>query len=106
VSTESLIAPLKLYKVVYINKALGLHLGGIRKPAKLAMKNLRWMFKEEFQNEISKGINPEEFFKKKASEVYGTEDLNEIGRKLINELVESLPIYDGDYPSLLLRYLR
>ena len=63
------------------------------------------MFRDEYQREIAKGISPEEFFRRKAKEVYGTEDLEEVGRKLINEMIKSLPPYDGEYPSALMKYL-
>jgi len=104
--SDHLIAPLRLYKVIYINKVLGLHLGGIRKPLRLAVKHLWWMFRDEYQREVTSGVNPEEFFRRKAKEVYSTDDLEEVGKKLINEMVKSLPLYNGEYPSLLLKYLR
>lgn len=103
---DHLIAPLKIYKVNYINKVLGLHLGGIRKPSRLAMKHLWQSFRDEYQKEVAKGARPEEFFRRKAKEVYGTDDLEEVGRKLIDELVKSLPLYDGEYPNILLRLLK
>ncbi|MEM0051372.1 MAG: glycosyltransferase [Sulfolobales archaeon] len=102
---DHLIVPLKLYKVIYINKALGLHLGGIRKPSRLAIKHLWWSFRDEYQEEVVRGVSPEEFFRRKAKEVYGTEDLEEVGRKLINEMIKSLPLYSGEYPSVLMKYL-
>jgi len=103
---EHLIAPLRLYKMIIINKVLGLHLGGVRKPSRLAIKHLWWMFRDEYQREVAKGVNPEEFFRRKAIEVYGTEDLEGIGKKIIDNWIKSLPLYDGEYPTLLLKFLR
>jgi glycosyltransferase involved in cell wall biosynthesis len=103
---ETLIAPLKLYKVLYIDRPLGLHLGGVRRPSRLAIKHLWWMFRDEYQKEISRGVNPEEFFKRKAKEAYGIEDLEEVGRRLISDIIKSLPTYDGEYPTLLLKFLK
>jgi hypothetical protein len=70
------------------------------------MKHLWQSFRDEYQKEIAKGVRPEEFFRRKAKEVYGTEDLEEVGKKLIDELVKSLPLYDGEYPNILLRLLK
>jgi hypothetical protein len=102
---DHLIVPLKLYKVIHINKVLGLHLGGIRKPSRLAIKHLWWSFRDEYQEDVIRGVSPEEFFRRKAKEVYGTEDLEEVGRRLIDEMIKSLPPYDGEYPSVLMKYL-
>jgi glycosyltransferase involved in cell wall biosynthesis len=102
---EHLIAPLKLYKAVFIDKTLGLHLG-IRKPSRLAMRHLWQSFRDEYQREVARGISPEEFFRRKAKEVYGTEDLEEIGKRLISDMIKSLPVYSGEYPSVLMRFLR
>ena len=104
--SDHLIAPLRLYKVIRINKVLGLHLGGVRKPSRLAINRLWWMFRGEYQREVAEGVNPEEFFRRKAKEIYGTEDLNEVGKKIINEQIKSLPPYDGEYPTLLLKFLK
>jgi len=103
---DHLIAPLKLYKVNYIKRSLGLHLAGVRKRlSRLAMKSL-WNFNIDDIKELSrKGLNPEDIVKIKAKEVYGTEDLEEVGRRLINEMIKSLPPYDGEYPSVLMKYL-
>ena len=81
-------------------------MGGIRKPSRLAIKHLWLMFRDEYQREITKGVKPEEFFKKKAKEIYGIEDLDEVGRRLTDELIKSLPLYNGEYPILLLKYLK
>jgi len=64
------------------------------------------MFRDEYQKEITRGVNPEEFFKRKAKEAYGTEDLEEVGKRLISDMSKSLPTYDGEYPNILLKYLR
>jgi len=103
---DSLVAPLGLYKTMLVDKALGLHLTVRRRPSRLATSRLWQSFRDEYQKEINKGVRPEEFFRRKAKEVYGTDDLEEVGKKLIDELVKSLPLYDGEYPSLLLKYFK
>jgi len=64
------------------------------------------MFRDEYQREVARSVNPVGFLKKKAKEVYGTDDLEEVGKRLINEMIKSLPLYNGEYPRLLLKYLK
>jgi glycosyltransferase involved in cell wall biosynthesis len=102
---DSLIAPLRLYKAIYIDKVLGLHIQ-VKNPVRYAVKHLWYLYRSEY-NEISKRtkISQEEFAKTKALELYGTDDLEMIGRKLIEDFVKSLPRFNGDYPKILNKYL-
>ena len=102
---DSLIASLRLYRAIFINKVLGLHLGGVRKPSRLAVKILWYKYREEFWNAYKKGISYEEYAKIKGREVYGIEDLDVLGRRLINEMIANLPEYRGPYPKVLKDYL-
>ncbi|MEM2203497.1 MAG: glycosyltransferase [Sulfolobales archaeon] len=104
---DSLIAPLWLYKVIHVDKILGVHLM-VRKPVRLAIKALWWHDKLGFYEAAKKGISYEEYASMKAKEIYGTEDLQEVGCRITREMVEKLPRYDeskyGELPSLVKRY--
>jgi len=102
---EHLIAPLWLYKAIMIDRPMGLHLTGVRRPSKVAYKHLWYLYRDEFQRELKTGKDPVELVKKKALELYGTDDLEEVGRRIISEQVSKLPVYNGEYPSVLLKYL-
>jgi len=102
---DHLIAPLKLYKAVMINRPMGLHLTGVRKPSRVAFKHLWYLYGDEFQEWARSGRDPLKLARKKALELYGTEDLEEVGRRIIEEHVSKLPEYRGEYPSILLKYV-
>jgi len=102
---EHLIAPLNLYKAVMIDKPLGLHLRDVRKPSKIAYKYIWQLFGENLQREALKGVDPYELVRRKALEIYGTDNLDEIGKRMISERVSKLPEYKGEYPSFLLKFL-
>jgi glycosyltransferase involved in cell wall biosynthesis len=102
---DHLIAPIHLYKALMIDKPMGLHLTGVRKPAKVAYKHLWYLYRDEFQKLTRTGEDPIEIAKRKALELYGTDDLEEFGRRIISEQVSKLPVYTGEYPSILLKYL-
>ena len=107
---DSLIAPTYMYKVVFINKPLGLHLANVRNPARLFIKHVWWKFRREADKLAHKGITYEELAKIKAKELYDTDDIYEAGRKLINTMVKNLPKYNkevfGDYPPILKEYAK
>lgn len=103
---EHLIAPLRLYRAIYISKALGLHLGGVRRrPSRLALKHLWWKFRGEFQKGAMRGESYEEMARRWALRLYGTDCLEELGRRLVKKQVRTLPIYDGEYPKTLIPYI-
>jgi glycosyltransferase involved in cell wall biosynthesis len=102
---DSLIAPLRLYKAIYIDRILGLHLAAVRKPSRLALKILWFRYREEFWRASNKGISYDEYAKIKAREVYGSEDLEFVGGKLIDDMTKDLQQYSGPYPSVLSPYL-
>ena len=98
---DHLIAPLRLYKVKYIEKPLGLHLCVRRRLSRHAMK-LLWSFNAEEVRELrEKGMTYEEYVRIKARKIYGTDDLELIGRKLVEEMIAKLPPYRGELPSVL-----
>jgi glycosyltransferase involved in cell wall biosynthesis len=102
---EHLIAPVYLYKALMIDKPMGLHLTSVRKPFKVAYKHLWYLYRDEFQKWSRAGGDPVELARKKALELYGTDNLEEVGRRIISEQVSKLPEYKGEYPSILLKYL-
>jgi DNA-directed RNA polymerase specialized sigma24 family protein len=95
----------KLYKAIYIDRVLGLHLGVRRRTQRLALKQLWWRFRKEFQEGAIKGLSYEEIAKRKAFELYGMDDLEEVGRRILEEQLATLPRYDGEYPSVLIPYI-
>ena len=105
---DHLIAPLWLYKTIYVNKVLGIHAGAVKKPARLAIKTLWWRYRPEFHDAARKGISYEEYASIKAKEIYGTGDLEEIGCRIIRDMIKKLPRYDvskyGELPSLVKKY--
>lgn len=101
---DHLIAPLKIYKARLIDKPLGLHLTGVRKPARMAVKHLAYQYPHVFREATKRGLSYEEVAKRLALKLFGTDDLDAVGRKMIDEWVKSLPLYSGEYPSVLRRY--
>lgn len=107
---DTLIAPLRLYKPVFIDKVLGVHLTGIRSPEKLAIKHIRLRHRKELLEALSKGINVDEALGRIAKQIYGVNSLRELGEKLLRETLEKLPRYNegvfGPLPKTLTEYLK
>jgi len=103
---DSLIAPIYMYKVIFIQKPLGIHLSYVRRPERLFVKWIWWRHRKEADEYARNKGTLEDFARIKARELYGTDDLSDAGRKLINEMVSKLPPYNesvfGEYPNLLL----
>jgi glycosyltransferase involved in cell wall biosynthesis len=99
---DSLIAPLRLYKPIIITEPLGLHIQA-RKPKRTAIKHLWYKHREYFEKNRE---DPEKIAREIALNTFGTEDLNEIGKRLIKDIVVNLQEYKGPYPGVLLRYLK
>ncbi len=108
VPQDSLIAPLWLYRAKYVDKILGVHLGTVKKPSRVALKVLWHRYRSEFYEAAKKGISYEEYASIKAREIYGTGDLEEVGCRIIRETIERNPRYDvskyGELPSLVKKY--
>ncbi|MEM1732257.1 MAG: glycosyltransferase [Desulfurococcaceae archaeon] len=107
---EALIAPLTLYKPIYMDEVLGVHLTKVRSPVKLALKHLRLEHRKTLLEYIKAGLDAEKALLKIAHDVYGTENLEEIGTRLIKGSVDRLPRYDeskyGPLPKVLLDYVK
>ena len=110
---DSLIAPLKMYKAVFINKPLSIHMRAVRRPDRYAFKAIWWRFREEFNKLGMSGATHEELWSlahRKAREVYGTDNLYELGIKLLRDTVSKLKPYDnnlyGPLPQILVEYLK
>ncbi|MEM1606476.1 MAG: glycosyltransferase [Fervidicoccaceae archaeon] len=110
VHMETLIAPLRLYKPIYIDKILGVHLAYVRGPEKIALKYIRLQHRKRLLEYTSSGVSAEEAVVRIAREVYGAQSLKELGEKLINDMVSKLPRYEeakhGPLPRVLVDYLR
>ncbi|MEM1982720.1 MAG: hypothetical protein QW596_04360 [Sulfolobales archaeon] len=107
---DTLIAPLRLYKPIFIDKVLGVHLAGVRSPEKLAMKYLRAKHRRELLESLSKGDDLNEVLVRIARQTYGAGSLRELGEELIKDMLGRLPKYDeGNFrplPKALIEYLR
>ncbi|BES82371.1 hypothetical protein PABY_19380 [Pyrodictium abyssi] len=94
-NTESLIAPVHMYKVVYIREPLGYHFCDVRKPERLFFKHVWWKYKgivdRLLQEDVEKAF---EFAKKVAKDEYGASDLYEAGIKYMKTLIARLEPYD------------
>jgi len=96
---DSLIAPLTLYRVIFIREPLSIHLSYVRKPERLGFKHIWWRFREEFNALARRGASFEELMelaRRKAREVYGVEDLGELGARLIRDMVSRLEPFDEE----------
>lgn len=106
--TDSLIAPLYLYKAIHIKKPLGLHINA-RNPKRTAIKQLWHMFRERFEKAGELGKDHETIAKEMAMSIYGTDDLEAVGVKIIKDAIKNLKPYEpeiyGDYPSVLKPHL-
>ncbi len=80
----------------------------VKRPARIALKTLWFRYRSEFYESARKGVSFEDFASMKAEEVYGTGDLEEVGCRIIREMVEKLLKYDpskyGDLPSIIERH--
>ena len=104
---DSLIAPLSIYKVVFIKKPLGLHINA-RSPRRTAVKHLWYKHRDLFEKSRE---SFDEIAEELAEKEFSTKDLDLIGEKIIREMTRRLPLYReevfGRYPaSLRDKYLR
>jgi len=90
---DSLIAPIYMYKAVYIPKPLGIHLAFVRRPDRLFIKYIWRRFRREADYYARKGLL-DEFVRAKARELYGEDNLQDAGKKLVEEITSTLPRYD------------
>lgn len=101
--------PLRLYKPVFINGILGVHLTRVRSPEKLAVKHIRLEYRRLLLEYIEKGEPPEEAIARIARDIYGVDDLEVLGKRLIKEMTSKLPRYDeskyGPLPRVLQDYV-
>ncbi|MCX8186022.1 MAG: hypothetical protein N3G48_02800, partial [Sulfolobales archaeon] len=104
--TDLLIAPLSLYKPIYLDKVLGIHLGGIRNPERIAIKHIWYIYRNEFTELAREGYDFKELAMMYAEKLYGTKDLRVVGKKLIEDAVRSLPKYSEDVYGPLPRVLK
>ncbi len=107
---ETLMAPLRLYKPVLIDKVLGVHLAGVRSPEKLALKHIRSHHRRELLKEWDRGVKIDEVLTRICRQVYGVDSLKELGERLLREMLNKLPRYDegmfGPLPRVLVEHLK
>lgn len=100
-ATDSLIAPLTLYRALYIERPMGIHINA-RSPRRTAVKTLWHRYRELFEKASE---DFERLAERLAERDFGTRDLEEIGKRIIESTVASLPLYReevfGRFPSVL-----
>lgn len=106
---EALIAPITLYKPLILDEVLGVHLTRVRRPLVLAEKYIKIEQMDMLVKYVKEGFSAEEAIRKIAREVYGVEDLQELGLRLIRDMVGKLPRYEearhGPLPRALREYI-
>ena len=106
---ESLIAPLHMYKAIYVSEPLGYHFCYVRRPDRLYFKYVWWRYRELIDELLR--TNPKkaiEFARQIALKEYGARDLCKAGLKLIKELTRRMERYDerkfGPLPQSIVDY--
>jgi len=99
---EYLYVPTHLSKRIHIDRPLSFHLRTV-KPAERIL--LRKYWGEMFERELLGRVPLETYAKERMLSDYGTDSLEEAGRRLLEELVRGLRVYPrdefGDYPQVL-----
>jgi len=104
---DTLIAPLRYYKSIYIDKILGMHLRTVRNPVRLLYKYLWWLMRNEG---LDKKMDIDTYVKIKVKEVFNTNDIEEAAKIYVEERLRKLVRYDRnkyiDYPRILKDYVK
>ncbi|MEM4717491.1 MAG: glycosyltransferase [Desulfurococcaceae archaeon] len=107
---DALIPPLTLYKPIYLDSVLGIHLARVRSPEKLAIKHIRLEYRKQFMDYTKQGLNSYEAAGRIARELYNVDTLQELGLRLLRDLIIKLPKYDeskyGPLPRILVDHAR
>lgn len=107
--TDVLIAPARLYKPIFIDRVLSVHIAWVRNPERLAVKYLWYKYREDFNELVKQGYRFEEVAIKYAEKTYGTSDLKTVGLRIMSEMTRDLPEYReelyGPLPRVLIEYL-
>ena len=102
----SLLAPLKLYKPIFIRESLSFHLRTVRDPVKLLYKKYWKILRAR---NMTNKYKLEDFVKERIKKDYGTIDVKEAAIKHLKELLENTVQYDKnkyyDYPTILKEYV-
>ena len=102
----SLLAPLKLYKPIFIREPLSFHLRTVRDPVKLLYKKYWKILRAR---NMTHKYKLEDFVKERIRKDYGTTDVKEAAIKYLKELLENTVQYDKnkyyDYPTILKEYV-
>jgi len=104
---DTLIAPLRYYKPILINKYLGMHLRTVRNPVRLLYKSLWWRMRRE---KLEGNIDLDNYVKMKIKELYCTSSIEEAAKIHVQNLLKRHIRYDKnkyiDYPRILKDYVR
>jgi len=105
--SDSLLAPLAYYGVVYIKEPLSFHLRTVRSPVRLLYRHYRWCMRGEG---LEGKISLDEYVKKRISQDFHTIDIGQAAnlyfQKCLSNLVKYRKDVYGDYPLLLKEYAK
>ncbi|MBS7646885.1 glycosyltransferase [Candidatus Bathyarchaeota archaeon] len=105
--SDSLVAPLAYYKVLYVNEPLSFHLRTVRSPIRLLYRHYRWLMRREG---LEGKVNPEDYVKTRISQDFQTTDINQAAnlyfQKYLLNLVKYRKDVYGDYPRPLKEYAK
>lgn len=104
---DTLIAPLRYYKPVFINKILGMHLRTVRSPVRLLYKSLWWRMRREG---LEGKMSLDSYVKLKIKELYNTNSVEEAAQIHFENYLKKLTRYDKnkyiDYPKVLKEFVK
>lgn len=105
--SDSLIAPLAYYSVVYIKEPLSFHLRTVRSPKKLLYRHYRWLMRREG---LDGKVDLDDYVKNRISRDFGTTDVNQAAKLYLQNYLSNLSEYRkdvyGDYPQVLKEYVK
>jgi len=105
--SDSLIAPLTYYSVVYVEKPLSFHLRTVRSPRRLLYRHYRWLMRREG---LECKVNLDDYVKNRVGRDFGTTDVDQAAKLYLQNYLSNLSEYQkdvyGDYPQVLKEYAK
>ncbi|MGF3572865.1 MAG: glycosyltransferase [Candidatus Bathyarchaeia archaeon] len=105
--SDSLVAPVTYYGVVYVEKPLSFHLRTVRSPVRLLYRHYRWLMRREG---LEGKVNMEDYLKKRMITDFGTTNFTQAAKLYFQKYLSSLSEYRkdvyGDYPKVLKNYVK
>jgi len=104
---DTLIAPLKYYTPIFINKYLGMHLRTVRNPIRLLYKNLWWEMRAK---RLEGKISLDTYVRIRIKKLYDTDSIEEAAKIHVQNLLKKCVKYDKskyvDYPRILKEFVK